>query len=178
MAINLRERVPAYKMNKAGNYENIIYYRCPEDVCSPALIRKSLLSCKRVKTGNLRITNKEMSRGGLILNTNWATSAKVIDLGAADDCRQIVQFPVYDHSIIGGCNSACCIIFRATPSQLGILLSGTDEVHQRWQNPPFASDEEFPLVSSKIYDTRLLSHGEFMYRVLGWPTGDIERLNL
>ncbi|CAB9499051.1 expressed unknown protein [Seminavis robusta] len=51
LVVNLRERLPQLpERNRMGNYQDVIFYRVPKDVATPALVRKSVQGMKRTVT--------------------------------------------------------------------------------------------------------------------------------
>lgn len=129
MAINWRNRLEDCTELDAGNYENVIFYR-KEDSASPALIRQSLKTCRRVVTGS---DNKagvpgfcELVRGpGIGVVTNWSTFAKKNEiLGCEEDFHVPVSSIPYFPTTM-----PLLLVFRAGVDQLGLCYFHTTGVN-------------------------------------------------
>lgn len=151
MTVNLRGRIPEFKTNLAGNYIHSLYFRSPEDLESPVSLRKTLPRLKRIKTHETDVTQFEHIKGGMAFLTNWATFAsKEVKLGKHS--KQLLHLPCYDVINRGGDSMAACIVFQATPTHIGLMIAGTADAQEKFFDPPFASDEPFPLLGSGIHE--------------------------
>ena len=124
MAVNLRGRVPEFREDLAGNYENVLTYRVPQDVDSPSSIRKSVQHLKRDVTYGEELKDSEYTTG-VGVATNWSTfmSHNNIDLAG---CRPLLHLPFFDTAMMPA-TYGLCIIFRAAPGKLAVLLAATEE---------------------------------------------------
>ena len=140
MAINLRGRLPDYTDNKAGNYENLIYYRIPADCDSPSLIRRSLATLRRSITADAPLPSAmELATGNFSIISNWATFAvDRIDLG---ECKEAGHLPLFDYKE-GPASIAMALIFRYMPGQVAILAFGVPSQLEGLENAPFASERK------------------------------------
>ena len=128
MAVNLRGRLEGYDDSLAGNYENLIYYRSPEDCASPSLIRKSIKPLKRTVTTATPIDGwTRLARDDFSIITNWATFASDDAKGifGLKGCKAIGHLPVYD---LKNCvpSIAVAVIVRYAPGITAIICSGTE----------------------------------------------------
>jgi len=123
MAINLRNRLGENFANDgmAGNYENLLYYRIPQDCSTAVSIRQSLALLERTGAPP---TTLELATGDFAIVSNWASfSAPSFSLG--EGCREEGHLPIYDSSR-APTSIAMAFIFRYTSSgQLGVLVLGT-----------------------------------------------------
>eukprot|EP00929_Paragymnodinium_shiwhaense_P035124 TRINITY_DN19012_c0_g1_i1.p1 TRINITY_DN19012_c0_g1~~TRINITY_DN19012_c0_g1_i1.p1 ORF type:complete len:302 (-),score=45.49 TRINITY_DN19012_c0_g1_i1:350-1255(-) len=124
MAINLRNRVPGYADNMAGNYESLIWY-APSDV-SPALIRKSLKpqpGFVRAGTPSSQYPSFLTRMKGRMNNcTNWATFYGDVTLPG---CTQTMHLPIFGYDGAAACMNAA-IIFRPTGDRLAVICVAHD----------------------------------------------------
>jgi hypothetical protein len=142
MAINLRNRLEGHTSNNAGNYENGIFYR-REDSARPALIRQSIsdpTNLKRVVTANDVPSTFELATNNVAIVTSWAS------FGAGDKVNlpgvtELLHMPLVD--MFSPPSVCLCIIFRAQPKQLAIMLISTPDKVVNLINSDFKSDEEF-----------------------------------
>jgi hypothetical protein len=125
MAVNLRGRLEGYEGRKAGNYENLIYYRIPDDCTSPVQIRKSIMPLKRSVTSTLPLPSwYQLARGDFAIVTNWTTFAGKGGF-EIEGSKEINHIPLYDltgapSSIVMG------IIYRYAPGMTAVLAMGTE----------------------------------------------------
>jgi hypothetical protein len=134
MAVNFRGKLEGHDDDLVGNYENAITYKCPEDTSTPADIRASLKSLKRVVTTDTKVSDWAFASGDLGLATNWASFAGSANLPGCKELVHIPCGPTLPPTI------PTCIIFKARPGKLGVVLLGTKEVTE--MRAPFESDEE------------------------------------
>jgi len=137
MAINLRGRLENYDSNKAGNYENLIYYRIPEDCKSPGLIRRSLATLKRVVTPTKTATTGELAGGSFAIASSWASFSGA-SLQLSQDCQLLAHLPLYN-ATASPTTISMCILFRYTPTQLGVMVMGTPKESSGLKGAPFAA---------------------------------------
>ena len=144
MAINLRGRIEDYTNNLAGNYENLIYYRIPDDCSSGIRIRQSIPCLKRSVTTDSPLTTMQVASGDFAIISSWATFASndKVNLGENNHkCQERAHLPIYDYR--GAPSSiAMAFTFRYTPEQLGVLVLGTPSQLKGLQKPEFASDSQ------------------------------------
>lgn len=140
MAINLRGRLPNYTDDKAGNYENLIYYCIPADCGSPSLIRRSLATLRRSVTADSPLPSAmELATGNFSIISNWATfAADRIDLG---ECKEAGHLPLFDYRE-GPASIAMALIFRYMPGQVAILAFGVPSQLEGLEKAPFASERK------------------------------------
>lgn len=119
MAIDMRDRLPAYTKQDAGNYEFALYSR-PQDFATPSLIRQAVAGKDgqygRHCTGS---TTKlpsfwGASRKRIAIITNWSSNHGECVLG--DGCTQELHLPLYTAPPLDA-----GIIFKPTPSTLGLI---------------------------------------------------------
>jgi hypothetical protein len=124
MAINLRNRLKSHPENIAGNYNELLFYRCPEDSSTPAFIRMSLRNLKRTATSSRKPSFFELATGNMCIVTNWATFAcGTINMGGM---KLIGHHPIFDLTDnVMPSTMAMCVIFRAKEKRLGIMYAGS-----------------------------------------------------
>jgi len=137
MLVNFRDRLVGHTNDHVGNYENVIFYRSPEDTANPALIRKSLMTMKRVTSKDRPLSMVEDGGRTTLLVTNWSSFA---DAAGQDlpKCRQVASYPYF----VAGftlCTLPYCIIFEAKAGQTGIMLLGPASLLDNVEIPPFAA---------------------------------------
>ena len=116
---------------------------------------------RRAKTGDQDLGRYEMLTGGSSLVTTWAGfCTKTFDLGP--DARLLLHLPSLDCAIRGGDALAVCIVFRATPTRIGVAVAGTQQVHDRLGRPPFESSEDFPIFGSGLLDAPVVGLGPIL----------------
>mmetsp|Transcript_43790 Transcript_43790/g.51284 ORF Transcript_43790/g.51284 Transcript_43790/m.51284 type:complete len:209 (-) Transcript_43790:76-702(-) len=102
MAINLRNRLPAFQDTDAGNYERALVF-CPHDYDTPSKIRKTLQSGPPVflrggGSGEALPGAVQTMRCRLAMITNWAFP--VFTELALDGCQQILHVPHLNVSMV------------------------------------------------------------------------------
>jgi hypothetical protein len=142
MVINLRNRLEVHASNNAGNYENGIFYR-KEDSARPALIRQSIsdpTNLKRVVTANDVPSTLELATNNVAIITSWA-SFVAGDKVNIPSVTELLHMPLVDMFFPP---SIClCLVFRARPKQLAIMLISTYDKVVNLITPDFKSEEEF-----------------------------------
>ena len=140
MAINFRNRLKGHTDAHAGNYENVLYYRIPDDTSPPTLIRQSLATLKRVVTTSHTPSCLELGLASVALISNWSSFAEdEVDL---PECQEEVHLPLFDLRAMMPSTLALCVIFRASPKQLALFVSGTPTKLENILNAPFRAEKE------------------------------------
>ena len=142
MAINFRNRLEGHASNTAGNYVDAIFYR-KEDSARPALIRQSIsdpTNLKRVVTSNDVPSTLELATNNVALVSSWASFAAG-DKVNLPSVTELLHMPVVD--MFSPPSICLCVVFRARPKQLAIMLISTADKVVNLINPDFKSDEEF-----------------------------------
>jgi len=123
MAIDMRERLPAYTKSDAGNYEFALYYR-PVDFATPSQIRQAVMG-KDGQYGRRCTGSRSQlpgfwggAMGRIALITNWSSNhTGEITLG--EGCMQELHLPLYSAPPL-----EAGIVFKPTPSTLGLITFG------------------------------------------------------
>mmetsp|Transcript_7796 Transcript_7796/g.11356 ORF Transcript_7796/g.11356 Transcript_7796/m.11356 type:complete len:457 (+) Transcript_7796:207-1577(+) len=124
MAVNLRNRLEGHSDLHAGNYENVLFYR-KEDYSSPALIRKSLATLKRVVTKDEELPPWYQDLGANIsVVTNWSTFSKPNEI---EGCEEDMHLPISCAKYFSS-SFLFLIIFRGGVGKLGLLFYQPDSV--------------------------------------------------
>lgn len=130
MAIDLRGRLSNHTKLHAGNYDNVLFYRVPQDTVRPLLIRKSIQSLKRINTASEPPTNMELLNSNITLISNWASFSDANthnNILVACGCKQELHLPLFDVSRLCPSTLAVCVIFQARPDRLGVMVTATPE---------------------------------------------------
>jgi hypothetical protein len=159
MALNFRgrlSRLRAGDVSRAGNYENCIYYRIPEDTCRPSLIRQSILeptdNFKRAVTTKDPISMSSLATSnGFALVTNWASFADLHvqweddNVHSGDDegysknssFKLLWHMPVYDVESVMPSNMTTAVLFKYKPDQLACVIAATQDRMDKLVQAPF-----------------------------------------
>ena len=133
MALNLRNRVPIFTNEMAGNYENTMIYNTPCDGHTPEAIRRSLETFQN-NSNTMPGALKTLLRNGS-LTTNWSSFYKQIKLSTsittgatkADmvdstlGCQQIVHLPLMTAEEMSVWREFMCI-FQLDAEHKGLLI--------------------------------------------------------
>lgn len=120
MAIDMRDRLPAFTKADAGNYEFALYYR-PGDFATPSLVRQAVAG--KDGTYGRRCTGSSTklpgfwgaSRKCIGIITNWSSN-HTGEILLGDGCKQELHLPLYSAPPL-----AAGIVFKPTPSTLGLI---------------------------------------------------------
>ena len=125
--MNLRNRLEGHTDLHAGNYESVMYYR-KEDYASPALIRKSLTTLKRVvtKDKDLPAWYQDLGSRNAVI-TNWSTFANSNEI---EGCEEDIHIPLFN-MIVFPISWKFLIIFRAGKGKIGLVSyqNSSDKTH-------------------------------------------------
>ena len=128
MDVNFRGRIDGSVDTDAGNYEDKIVY--PADgYCSPAMIRRSILSNDQLKrAGPTELPVSISDHWGLSMITmvsNWSTFAKDVKLKGH---RAELHLPLINTAEVPARIFTGCYVFRARPDgTLGLALAGSPD---------------------------------------------------
>jgi hypothetical protein len=139
MVMDWRNRLEGHTDLHAGNYTNNIFYQ-KEDYASPALIRKSVMTCKPAVTkdvpGFWKIVTSQSYRA---LVTNRASFAKSNEI---EGCEEDIHLPLsLDPSFSS--NLYLLIIFRADAGRVGLYyLGNTPDGTNPLDDAPFTMSKD------------------------------------
>lgn len=145
MAIDMRNRLPAYDKADAGNYEFALYYR-PADYATPSLVRQAVAG-KDGEYGR-RCTGSRTKlpgfwgalRGRIAIITNWSSNHSG-EIALGDACAQELHLPLYSAPPLDA-----GIVFRPTPDALGLITFARSIKKGAFQDQIFGE-----LVSDRIF---------------------------
>ena len=119
MAIDMRNRLPVYTKEDAGNLEFALYFT-PEDFATPSLVRQAVAGKdgqfgRRCSGSDTKLPGCwGASRKRIAIITNWSSNHNECFLG--DGCTQELHLPLYTAPPLDA-----GIIFKPTPSTLGLI---------------------------------------------------------
>jgi hypothetical protein len=126
--LHASRRLEGHTIHHAGNYWSLLFYQ-PPDFASPALIRKSLYTLKRVQTTSSMPSFWAILGATYAVTSNWVTFAAP---NRIEGCREELHMPLHDYTEAGLPSSfSALIIFRATSDKIGILVTGVGPVLKR-----------------------------------------------
>lgn len=143
MAVNFRGRLKNHNDDMAGNYLNMIFYKCPDDTSTPRHIRASFKQLKQTESADTIPSTWEFCKGSLGLVTNWATFAKPVAFAGRRELLHVPEMPELSISTL-----SVCVIFRAGPGKLGLFIAGTEQLMKL--PIPFESNEVLNLFDSCV----------------------------
>lgn len=125
MPVDARGKVEEFSKDHLGRgCLDVVSYRCPTDVKSPALIRQSLANSERAVSYN---EPYKMRLAEILSNyccvTNWVSASRDSSnpLNITRGCRQLVHFPIQVDILLPTLMS--CVIFEPQPDQLACYFS-------------------------------------------------------
>jgi len=137
MSINLRGRLSGHTDLHVGNYENTMFYK-KEDYATPALIRHSLTSFRRVVTGDEGFPPWwQVATSSMSIVTNWATFGKPIEV---EGCVEDVHLPLFPSKYFPT-TMPSLVIFRASAGQLGLAYVHGDGGVNHLDNASFVEKD-------------------------------------
>jgi hypothetical protein len=125
MSVNLRNRVPQFRDDMAGNYETALVYNGPSDCHDPLSVRRSLRSY-RSASGSCP-SEAQTLVWNASLTTNWCTFYREVQLvGPEEDrgqcCEHVLHLPVADPAELAVWQE-CAIVFRAGAQRTCLMLA-------------------------------------------------------
>lgn len=145
MTVNLRGRIKEIRDSHCGVYDGLIFSDSPEQVDSPAAIRKSILNLKKSDSS---FSQWESLQSGHLFITNWA-SVSGLEPMDPPNCEEICHYPLA-LSIQMGPMAAMAVVFRFSPGKIGVYVNaGRKLPHTLDKKPDFADELLEKLGSAK-----------------------------
>ena len=151
MPINIRGRIEGHEEDLAGNYINHIYYRIPDDIVTPQLIRSSVKQLKRVVTHEKPYSNFRLATQTQAVVTNWSTFCP-----KSQDMR--LHVPLFRSLDEIPHTGIACTIYQETPKQLTLLILAPPKKIERLRNT------SGPFLPSPIEEEALAVKEEYTFR--------------